>query len=203
MWFWHRSGAILPGQWMSEVEKWTPDLKLTELGSETLDADVLIIYLSLLQTNNPTRQMLETLSFLVDEAHLWVKGSPNEWSNQLLFNRETLLPKVKALYLLSGTPFPHNTQFDWIETLKSLVTWEWHEQWTVKLAEGVEVKDYTETALAKLKSDWQDIPAASKTQMLVPLMVRQTAKSKINGQPILEDFVGKIVEVQRQLLFIH
>ena len=45
---------------------------------ENRDADVLIIYLSLLQTNNPTRQMLETLSFLVDEAHLWVKGSPNE-----------------------------------------------------------------------------------------------------------------------------
>ena len=57
---------------MSEVEKWTPDLKLTELGSETLDADVLIIHVSLLQTNNLTRQMLATLSFrylIVDEAH--------------------------------------------------------------------------------------------------------------------------------------
>jgi hypothetical protein len=186
------------GQWISEAEKWTPDLKLAELGSETLDADVLIVRVTLLQTNNQTRQMLATLSFrylIVDEAHLWVKGSANERSNQLMFYRETLLPKAKAVYLLSGTPFPHKMQFDLIETLKSLATPERREQWTVKVAEGIEVKDYTDAALAKLKSDWQDIPAAHKTQMLVPLMIRRTAKSKINGQPVLEDFVGKMVEV--------
>src|SRR5438876_11340645 len=100
---------------MSEAQKWTPDLKLAELGSETLGADVLIICVSLLQTNNLTQQMLETLSFrylIVDEAHLWVKDSANERSNQLMFYRETLLPKAKAVYLLSGTLFAHNMQLD-------------------------------------------------------------------------------------------
>jgi hypothetical protein len=82
------------------------------------------------------------------------------------------LPKAHAVYLLSGTPFPHKMQFDLIEILKSLGSSARREYWTVKLVDEVELRDYGDVALDHLKSEWCQIPASHKTQLLVPLMIR-------------------------------
>ena len=109
--------------------------------------------------------------------------------------------------MLSGTPFVGNMRFDMVETIKSLAVPSRRAKWTVRIwneearagagagAEPEPVFCYSDEALQKLTEDWETVDPTVKTQMLIPLLLLCTADTIIDGQPIMLNYMGNLVEV--------
>jgi len=141
---------------------------------------------------------------------MWIRGQKGKLSNQLTFLRTTLLNRPHAVFVLSGTPFVGNMQFDMVETIKSLALPSRRAKWTVRIwneearagagagagvgAEPEPVFCYSDKALQKLTEDWEIVDPTAKTQMLVPLLLLRTADTIIYGHPIMPNYMGNLVE---------
>jgi len=202
----------LVDSWLHEAEKFVPDLncvdlkKWMKLRRPNTPTDVFIVQISCIQKEgNRFQKFLTNLPFkylIIDEAHAWVRGQQSNVSNQLKFLRNHLLPRTSAVYLLSGTPFKGKMQFDLVETLKSLAPEARRGKWLVKFLDdegAVEESEptacYTTPALTALSRDWENISHQRKTQMLVPLLLLRTSKTKIDGVTIMPDYEESLVAI--------
>src|SRR5271156_6171860 len=100
-------------------------------------ADINIVQLSALQTSRMSTIVkgLKYKYLIVDEAHQWVRGTKGQISNQLYLYRNYLVPKADAVFLLSGTPFKGDMNFDLPETIKSLAPNPRRMAWTVQMGD--------------------------------------------------------------------
>jgi superfamily II DNA or RNA helicase len=165
--------------------------------------DVIVTQKSVLQRDTTIRQALDKIKFnylVVDECHDWVRGQPSAMSNQLNFLRFNLLPRAAAVFLVSGTPFVGRMQFDVIQTIKSLATPVRRARWRAQLniylnnQETAAVQCYTDEWLQELDEQWAKTSHLVKTQMLVPILLIRTPSTRIDGEPIMEDFMAKMKE---------
>lgn len=202
----------LVDSWLHEAEKFVPDLNCIDLKKwmksrrPNTPIDVYIMQISCIQKQgNRFQKFLTSLQFkylIIDEAHAWVRGQQSNVSNQLNFLRNHLLPRTSAVYLLSGTPFKGKMQFDLVETLKSLAPEARRGKWLVRFVDGEDAVEeseptacYTTPALTVLSRDWEKISHQTKTQMLVPLLLLRTSKTKIDGVTIMPDYEESLVAV--------
>jgi hypothetical protein len=161
--------------------------------------DVIITQLSRLQRNGSrSQQFLTNLQYhflIVDECHHWVRGQKSQMSNQLSFFRNELLPRASAVYLLSGTPFVGSMSFDMIETIKSLAMPARRKSWVIRHEDNQQSHGmYSDEALLNLTQNWESVSSKEKTMLLVPILLRRTADTEIDGQRIMPNFLAMLVE---------
>jgi hypothetical protein len=190
----------LVDSWLKEAKKWIPHFAVADfVKTPTKRADVFVIQKSVLQRTTGTRDTLTSLRFkylIVDECQTWVRGQPSHLSNQLHFYRTRLLPKADAVYLLSGTPFPGQMRFDFIETIKSLACSARREKWSIKFSNEDEPSFcYSDEALKALDEKWVETPMDKKAQMLVPILLRRTGTSLIDKEPVMVNYMAMLHEV--------
>jgi hypothetical protein len=123
----------------------------------------------------------------------WVRGRQQESAVRLTFWRNTLVPRADAVYLLSGSVFPHTMRFDVVQTIKSLASPEKRAQWTVVVDNRTVHRVYTDAALDHLYEHWPEYSVAYKTNLLVPILLRRTAASKIDGVPVMRDHQADMI----------
>jgi len=151
---------------------------------------------------------------VLDESHAWVRGRLGQTrSNQLTCLRDHLLRRSSATWHLSGTVFPGDANFDLPQTIMSLATNEQRQTWAVDLTPkypttineaGQEVLDereeevikqlstlnYSDEGLLRLRTEWLTILPAVKSRFLVPIMIRRTGESKIDGKALCIDWMS-------------
>ena len=193
---------------MTEARKFLPDLKMANLQSlnaqqQIRNVDILMVQKSVLQRpNGKYCKLLDRTKFtylIVDEAQTWIRGQPNSLPTQLNYLRGNLLHRAKAVYHLSGTPFMGKIKWDYIQLIKSLATSGKRSIWPV----AVDDKDkstvkydigYDDNHLTLLENNWDTTPDVIKTKMLIPVMLRRTLQTIINGQQVVEkDYFEKMV----------
>lgn len=195
-----RTGETLIGSWKNEAAKFLPDLKVADLQSlspvqQIRNVDILLVQKSVLQRpNGKSCKLLDRTKFtflIVDEAQTWVRGQPNNLSTQLRYLRTNLLPRAKAVYHLSGTPFMGKIKWDYIQLIKSLATSGRRSTWSVALddKDRSSIKydiGYTDNQLSLLDANWEKTPDPIKTKLLIPVMLRRTLQTIIDGQRAVE-----------------
>jgi hypothetical protein len=194
-----RLNQPLVDSWLGEAKKWLPNSILLSdfIKSPTRKADVYVVTVSTLQREH-TAAMIRELDFqfiVVDECQVWVRGRPGDTSNQLLQFRHRLVPKARAVFFLSGTPFKGDMCWDLVETIKSLATDQRRQGWSTKIGPTETVSTqfpYCDEALSRLSKTWAKVPDRDKTQMLVPIMIRRTPKTILEGHSIIRDYMGML-----------
>jgi hypothetical protein len=187
--------------WVDQAQEWTPNLQVAEYRDIKPTTQVVLIPLSKLRFEKE-RTKIERIKFhylLVDESHFWVRSRKDETSQQLLFYRNRLLPRSHATFHLTATAFPYTMKFDTIETIKSLATDAIRANWTFtyRTENGTEeIKAYGDAALEELRTKWEGTPTSYKSQMLIPILMRRTRKSKIDGELVLPDHFGNLKPVK-------
>jgi hypothetical protein len=193
---------------MTEARKFLPDLKIANLQSlnaqqQIQNVDILMVQKSVLQRpSGKYCKLLDRTKFtylIVDEAQTWIRGQPNSLSTQLSYLRGTLLHRAKAVYHLSGTPFMGKIKWDYIQLIKSLATSTKRLSWPV----AVDDKDkstvnydlgYSDNHLTLLETNWDTTPDVIKTKLLIPVMLRRTLQTIIDGKQVVEkDYFEKMV----------
>jgi hypothetical protein len=182
--------------WITQSHIWTPSLKLADYRNVNKDTEVIIVPLpKLRQQKGADYNFLERVRFrflICDESHQWVRGQRKlKKANQLELFRSMILPKAKATFHLSGTPFPYTMSFDMVETIKSLATNIIRSNWkfTYRCDAGEEERfAYDDASLAELQRNWENFSSAYKSQMLIPIMMRRTKDSvDLKGNKIIPD----------------
>jgi len=90
--------------------------------------------------------------------------------------------------------------FDMVETIKSLATPTKRGNWIIRYEDQTtrqtkEVTDaYTVEGLNRLSKDWDTISHMDKTNLLVPILLRRTADTEIDGVNIMPNYMEKLVE---------
>ena len=133
---------------------------------------------------------------IVDEAHQWVRGTKGHVSNQLSVYRNYLVPKADAVFLLSGTPFKGDMNFDLPETIKSLAPNSRRAKWNVQMGdEDVQFfhSAYSDDELDRLRNGWKTFTSLHKSRILVPIMIRRTSRTEIDGRRVSEDWLSKLI----------
>ena len=102
---------------------------------------------------------------------------------------------------MSGTPFKGDLCFDVVETIKSLAPAGRRGTWTVNVTcDGqnarVPINAYTDEALRNLYVNWDRIPSEYKWQVLLPIMLRRTPQTSIEGKPVIPDYLALLVEMK-------
>jgi len=196
---------------MNEAKKFIPGLRIVNLQSVNMDrelddADILILQKSVLQRSSCRhRKMLDKVKFsflIIDEAQTLVRGQPTKMSAQLLYLRNNLLHRAKAVYQLSGTPFMGKIKWDYIEMLKSLATSNKRSKWSTILddkdKQAIDYEaGYDDERLAALEGRWDATPAVVKSKLLIPVMLRRTLQTVIDGKPVVDKDYFKDMVVDR------
>jgi hypothetical protein len=192
-------GCPIVKNWIDEGKQFLPALNLvdpTKRSGSSGPVDVYVTTTSVLQRDSPTRRFIAKIPFkytFVDEAHHWVRGKRGgEMAEQLRFFRDVLLRKVDANWLLSGTIFPGNIRFDFIETIKSLACPQRRDNWQVIDGEGRSFLVYGDSELQLLSKDWESTHNRRKTEMLVPLMLLRTEDTMIDGEPAMNGHMSML-----------
>jgi hypothetical protein len=120
----------------------------------------------------------------------------------LTFWRNTLIPCADTVYLLSGSVFPYTMPFDLIQTIKSLASPEKRVNWTV-VHNNCTVNAYTDTALDHLYEHWLNYNIPYKTELLVPILLRQTVASQIDGIPVMKDYQANMINQPDGHIDVH
>jgi hypothetical protein len=190
--------------WITEASKWTPNhLILCDfIKHRHTAADVYVITVTSLQRKQ-TAELIRRLNFkiiIVDECHSWVRGRPGQAAAQLTEFRNLIMPKAQAVYFLSGTPFKGDFRFDAVETIKSLATPTRRNTWAVNISPSGEptdepVKAYSDDALRSLYMKWEGVPAEYKSQLLLPIMLRRTPQTIIEGNAVITDYLSLLTEI--------
>ena len=156
--------------------------------------------------------MINFRHLIIDESHTWVRGrAGNERANQLRFLREHLLPKAETVWHLSGTVFPAETKFDLQQTLMSLATNRVRKLWKFDLPPKLlQIEDsaidpretstieqlaslgYDDESLRNLYQKWDNIEADVKSRLLVPIILRRTGSSVIDGKQVSIDWAARV-----------
>jgi hypothetical protein len=84
-------------------------------------------------------------------------------------------------------------RFDVIQTIKSLASPEKRARWTVVFRNRT-INAYTDTALDHLYDHWLDYDVGYKTELLVPILLRRTAASAIDGVPVVKDYQADLID---------
>jgi hypothetical protein len=200
----HRLGQPLIETWITEATKWTPKhLTICDfIKHRQTAADVYVITITALQRQQ-TADLIRRLNFkiiVVDECHSWVRGRPGQPAAQLSEFRNFTMPKAQAVYFLSGTPFKGDLRFDIVETIKSLATPTRRSAWTVKITPSGEPADepvnaYNDGALRSLYMKWESVPVEYKSQLLLPIMLRRTPQTTIEGKAVITDYLSLLIEM--------
>ena len=200
----NRLGEPLINSWIAEAAKWTPrHSTVCDFIKRGGTADVYVITMTTLQRRR-TAELIRRLNYkivIVDECHSWVRGRPEQVSSQLTEFRSFLAPKAQAVYFLSGTPFKGDLHFDVVETIKSLAPAGRRGTWTGNVTPDgqnaqVPVNAYTDEALRNLYVDWDRIPSEYKSQVFLPIMLRRTPQTSIEGKPGISNYLALLVEMK-------
>ena len=191
--------------WIAEAKKWVPNHLVVDELNENLNSDVVVIPVHFLQRHSERRERVLNFKFkylIVDECHSWVRGQPGSMSNQLFCLRSLLVPRAQAVFFLTGTPFKGNVCWDFIETIRSLGSANCRDKWITNLSLDPDDPSkqepsyaYTDEALRSLRNTWNHVPPIAKAQMLIPIMIRRTPNSRIDGTTVVEDYFARLVRV--------
>jgi len=172
---------------------------MTVTEAQRSQADINVIQLSALQTARRSAivKLLKFKYLIVDEAHQWVRGAKGQTkSNQLSLYRTVLIQKAEAVFLLSGTPFKGDMNFDLPETIKSLAPDARRLKWTVSVNDDdvqSSLAAYGDSELDKLRNGWKTFTSQHKSRMLIPIMIRRTSRTEIDGVRISENWLSKLL----------
>jgi hypothetical protein len=94
-------------------------------------------------------------------------------------------------------------RWDYIQILKSLATSSRMSGWTTILddKDKSSVKyelGYDDAHLAILDKNWEDTPAVIKSKLLIPVMLRRTLATIIDGKPVVEKDYFKDMIIDRR-----
>lgn len=189
--------------WLKEGKTYLPSLNMLNVihykNRTNKTPDVYLATISTLRRDNSLRDFIASIPFrylFVDEAHYWVRGSPSPtMASQLTFYRNILLAKAQVVWFMSGTIFPGQIKYDFVETIRSLGSSEKRAAWTLTDNEGNVTAPYGDAQLLNLSQKWDEIPSPSKTAMLIPLMLMRTQRTMIKGERAMEAVQDKLQEM--------
>ena len=82
-----------------------------------------------------------------------------------------------------------------VETIKSLATPARRQNWVIRREDTQQSHGmYSEEALRNLTQHWESVSSQEKTLLLVPILLRRTADTEIDGQRIMPNFMAMLVE---------
>jgi len=187
--------------WIEECAKFLPCLKIEDLDKfkQHRNVDVFVTQTSTLRTSSAKRNFLDNCPpkyVIIDECHTWIRGTKSKMSLQLTFWRNRLLPKVDAVFGLSGTLAMTDPRWDLCESIKSIATQERRRMW---LDAKSEADRYTDAALQALYDGWADIEVAKKQALLIPILMRRSESTVIDGKPAMENHKDRLKMVSASL----
>jgi len=117
-------------------------------------------------------------------------------SLQLSFWRDRLLPKVDAVFGLSGTLIMTDPRWDLCQSIKGIATQERRRMW---LDAESETDRYTDAALHGLYAGWTNVEVAKKQALLIPILLRRNESTMIDGKPAMENYRDRLIMVSAAL----
>jgi len=117
-------------------------------------------------------------------------------SLQLSFWRDRLLPKVDAVFGLSGTLIMTDPRWDLCESIKSIASQERRSMW---LDTECGTDRYTDAALRTLYHDWANVAVGKKQALLIPIILRRDESTMIDGKPAMENYRNRLIMVSAAL----
>lgn len=183
--------------WINECRKFLPELTIADLRDNRRNptVNVFITQKSVLRKESEWRRFLAKRPpryVIIDECHDWIRGNKSGLSKQLRFWREELLPlpRVEAVYGLSGTIVMGEPKWDLCESIKSIAPE--HRRRTWSNANG-ETEKYTDAALKMLYDNWDKIDVTEKQNLLVPILLLRNEFTIIDGQPAMKNYRAMLV----------
>ena len=128
------------------------------------------------------------------------EGAQDRWPlNSLSFDPSSCLKHKPSI----SCPAHHSkatSGFDVVETVKSLAPAGRRETWTVNVALNGQtaeapVNAYTNEALRNLYTQWDRIPSEYKSQVLLPIMLRRTPQTSIEGRHVIPDYLALLIKM--------
>jgi hypothetical protein len=156
--------------------------------------DVVVTNVSTMNRQGSWVTQLPWQVVIADEGHDFLRGQHGHSTvSNTLQNWYTLQRSVKAMFIMTGTPFVTKISHDAVRMVQAIAREDVRRQWG---------PEYTDEALQQAFKGWQQLKECSKpaekeaqeqragefAAILAGVMLRRDKRSMVRGQPVVQDW---------------